>query len=491
MKNILLLFLMTVGLVWCGTAMAQDDDDVLLEYNGCILKKDGTLIVTSSCDQYNKGFNYRPEIKRVVFEDDVYAVKVLEKSSGRHFESITFGKVSGAGWGLLGDYLLAVDTVYVPWENTSYADYVDSCFFKRTLIGTEGAVRQMPLLIVPKGCVEAYKASDWSRTFAYIGDEKGDHEWPIYMRDWSLEDGKLIIKKGFQWSGEHEFWYGQPIREVEIEEGVTEIVDYAFKDLGKNGGECDNVEVNLPKGLKRIGNGAFDGSCISSIKFKEGLEIIGANAFSFCEALCSIEFKSVKEIGASAFSWCENLSGKLVLPANLETIGPYAFDHCVSLQHVVLPASTKSVEFSAFGWISCEPGSDYGQFPHVRDFRVDCYALDPPAEDMSLLYCNAELHVPAESAVKYLDSWGKIKDEGGCYAIYSLDPDEENPYTALEDVKGGKLEVSVVGGVVSVEGVDEFDVYDISGRKMPAGRPLPAGVYVVSSSKGSERVVVK
>ena len=449
--------------------------------------------MTKSCNQ-DQGFYYRPEIKRVVFEDEVCSIGMLKKLSGRHFESITFGRDSGCGWGLVGSYLLGVDTVYVPWEDTSYADVVDSCFFKRTLIGTEGAVRQMPLLIVPKGCIEVYKASDWSRTFAYIGDEKGDHEWPIYMRDWSLEDSKLIIKKGFQWSGEHEFWYGQPIREVEIEEGVTEIVDYAFKGLGKNGDKCDNVEVNLPKGLKRIGEGAFSGSCISSIKFKEGLETIGAFAFEVCESLCSVEFKSVKEIGESAFSCCVNLGGKLVLPENLETIGESAVEGCDSLRHVVLPASTKSVGRGAFEWISCEPRSFYEGFPCIRDFRVDCYALDPPAEDLSLKYCCAGLYVPAESVEKYKASgWGEKRAEGRyCYAIQSLDPDEENPYTtALEDVKGGKLEVSVRDGVVSVEGVDKFDVCDLSGRKMPVGRPLPAGVYVVSTPAGSERVVVK
>ena len=87
-------------------------------------------------------------------------------------------------------------------------------------------------------------------------------------------------------------------------------------------------------------------------------------------------------------------------------------------------------------------------------------------------------------------SWCK-KYDGGVYKLHELLFDEENPYTALEDVKGGKLEVSVREGVVSVEGVDEFDVYDISGRKMPAGRPLPAGVFVVSTPVGSESVVVR
>lgn len=96
-----------------------------------------------------------------------------------------------------------------------------------------------------------------------------------------------------------------------------------------------------------------------------------------------------------------------------------------------------------------------------------------------------DLYVPAESVEKYKAS--KWADE---FDIYALDP-EDNPYTAIKDVEGNKLNVSVRGGVISVEGVDEFDVLDISGRKMPSGRPLPAGVYLVTAGTGSEKVVVK
>lgn len=446
------------------------------------LKDDGTLFINGVTDIKRDAY-WLSKVKRVVYGDGAGNLWGREALSNCALESITLNKNMYRMYGSRSGYLLYADTVYAPWENPIE---IENNVFRRV----RGKGGEKPLLIVPRGCIEAYKASDWSRYFAYIGDEKGDHEWPIYMRDWSLKDDKLFVSKDYQWSDYYEFWTNQQISKVEIEEGVTEIGDYAFNELGKYGDKCDNVEVNLPKGLKRIGRGAFFGSCISSIKFKEGLETIGADAFYGCKSLSSIEFKSVKEIGAAAFQECENLSGKLVLPANLETIGQYAFDHCVSLQHVVLPASTKSVEYSAFGFISCVPGSDYGQFPHVRDFRVDCYALDPPAEDMSLLYCYADLYVPAESVEKYCESWGKIKQEGGCYEVHTLDI-WDNPYTALEDVKGGKLEVSVVGGVVSVEGVDKFDVCDLSGRKMPVGRPLPAGVYVVSTPAGSERVVVK
>ena len=53
------------------------------------------------------------------------------------------------------------------------------------------------------------------------------------------------------------------------------------------------------------------------------------------------------------------------------------------------------------------------------------------------------------------------------------------------------LNIEVRNGVVSVSDADNFDVYDLSGRKMPAGRQLPAGLYVVSTPAGSKKVVVE
>lgn len=329
------------------------------------------------------------------------------------------------------------------------------------------------------------------------------------MRDWSLsDDGKLFISKDFTWSDHHEVWYtleDDRLQSIELEEGVTKVGDRAFgdnaydcvlgyvhsltlpkslKEIGKYafkeiGNKCsDPFEINLPEGLSKIANEAFSGANISSVGFSNNLRSIGSLAFYKCKNLC-------KE------------TGKLILPPNIEKIKGGAFAYCQAITHVVLPASVDSVGGEAFGYIiaDMDPYNDY-QTTYLHDLRIDCYAPNPPEIDgrTTILWggvlgaiggSKGDLYVPAESVEKYKAS--KWADE---FDIYALDP-EDNPYTAIKDVEGNKLTVSVRGGMISVEGVDEFEVYDIFGRKMPAGRPLPAGVYLVTAGTGSEKVVVK
>lgn len=82
---------------------------------------------------------------------------------------------------------------------------------------------------------------------------------------------------------------------LEFPDTVIEINDYAFT------GVQNIVNVNLPK-VVSIGESAFANTPIVSVKFGDRLESIGANAFSECTRITSIDIpKSVRSIGANAF----------------------------------------------------------------------------------------------------------------------------------------------------------------------------------------------
>ena len=564
---------MTVCLAWCGMAQAQDDDRIVKRGKGWYTTTDSTVVVTADYDgkdlnPYGVSLGVAP--KRLVIDEGVTSIEnwKLRALSGRWWESVSFPKslekVSlmenwdkdchrGPDW---DDHretyvcdssrvLILADTVYAPWETPVE---IENGFFQRVCYAT-GKRRGSPLLIVPKGCIDAYKASDWSRDFAYIGDERDyydrygetvTHEWPIYYRDWYWigSQDTLFVSKNFQWSN------GPEVLEcynssccIKLEEGLKSVGAYAFEYahaltvilpqslecIGKYAFSAEYapysiLDFTIPKGVKYIGKGAFDGVSKYGAEIPEGCEFLGERAFALyrmtdvripgglkhwdfafkdCKELQRVEFsKNLKTIGVGAFQNCESLSRTktqqgvskgLVLPPNLEKIGAGAFMGCSSLEHIVLPASVDTVWNYAFQY--CMYSDDNkGDKVKLHDFRVDCYALWPPVKGWYLIGGNfkADLYVPAESVERYKAS--KWAEE---FNIYPLDPDEENPYTALEDVKSGKLKVSVRGGVVSVEGVDHFDVYDISGRKMPVGRSLPTGMYAVSTPAGSERVVVR
>ena len=110
-------------------------------------------------------------------------------------------------------------------------------------------------------------------------------------------------------------------------------------------------------------------SSVKRIVLREGLEQIGAYAFSHMPALESVSFpRSLKRIEKSAFAYCEKLQ-ELDLPEQLEFIGDYAFQSCTSLKALDLPETLSSLGSRAFQdcrglrKLSLHPISDLGVSP--------------------------------------------------------------------------------------------------------------------------------
>ena len=418
----------------------------------------------------------------------------------------------------------------------------------------------VPVLVVPKGRVEAYKNSDWRRYVMFITDSLGDDGSFDRSASLVLENAKsysvshsvvgsssvihIDVHSDYKFDGENNFFnlghselqsYGKvydPSDDVywsydkltlSFDEGITEIPD----DFGYS---SDVNSYSLPQSLQRIGGYAFeDNDKLVSITIPDNVSYIGSEVFCSCERLKNVRLpKSCKElprslfalchaldsidfptdltnIGNGAFAGCDSLfyeSGTLVLPEGVDTIGDYAFAECRHINKVVLPKSTKSVGICAFRWIGSENANvedrwNENSIMKLDSIVFDCFASDPPVirytseDDYNGVFRSkssgkARLNVPARSVEKYKNSsWA---DE---FDIYALDPalDPETSYNPVSS--RADLNIEVRNGVVSVSGADNFDVYDLSGRKMPAGRPLPAGLYVVSTPAGSQKVVVE
>ncbi len=65
----------------------------------------------------------------------------------------------------------------------------------------------------------------------------------------------------------------------------------------------------------------------------------------------------------------------------------------------------------------------------------------------------------------------------------------KNVTSALRPVYN-TLDVSVAGGSISVSGVDNFDVFDLGGRKVGKSG-LKKGLYIVRAGNATERIVIK
>ncbi len=119
--------------------------------------------------------------------------------------------------------------------------------------------------------------------------------------------------------------YKERITDIIIQEGITYIIDSAFKN-------CTNLKsVTIPTSVSVIKQSAFSG-CIQlqSINFSTGLASIEKEAFKACEMLSNVILpESIISIGESAFSDCLNLQ-EIYIPRNVTDIDAFVFKNCGS-----------------------------------------------------------------------------------------------------------------------------------------------------------------
>ena len=554
-KTVLFLLLF---IQFCATAAAQNvvgtkvfkDKQYTLSCNivdnGWRTVFHATSLRVSENNQYMPffdGFDYNLDVLRcdtLIVEEGVdnLSCDILGFNSFRIIKFPQSLKEFESSWKNLGAY-----AIFCPWQDPIP---IGDLHLNRS---------DIPVLVVPKGRVEAYKNSDWRRYVMFITDSLGDdgsfdrsaslvlENARSYSVSHSVVGSSSVIRidvhPDYKFDGENNFfdlnsngkvyapfddvYWSYDTLALSFDEGITEIPD-CFGYYGN--GQVNSY--NLPQSLQRIGSTAFvDNDKLVSITIPDNVSYIGVLAFSDCDRLKYVKLpKSCKElptclfqgcralesidfptdltyIGYEAFCECDSLfyeSGTLVLPEGVQTVDAYAFAKCRHINKVVLPKSTKSVGHEAFEWIGSENANVEDLWNNsimkLDSIVFDCFASEPPVirysgEDYNGVFRSkrsgkARLNVPARSVEKYKNSpWA---DE---FDIYALDPalDPETSYNPVSP--RADLNIEVRNGVVSVSGADSFDVYDLSGRKMPAGRPLPAGLYVVSTPAGSQKVVVE
>lgn len=136
------------------------------------------------------------------------------------------------------------------------------------------------------------------------------------------------------------------IKTVSIPEGYDRIEDGAFSNenkqsvlenvnlpngltlIGKNAFQnCNYIKsIELNEGLENIGDSAFFGTTLGTVKFPSSLKIINDCAFANCH-IYNLKFNAgLKYIGNSAFALSnEHTEEVLEIPASVIYIGPYAF----------------------------------------------------------------------------------------------------------------------------------------------------------------------
>ena len=143
-------------------------------------------------------------------------------------------------------------------------------------------------------------------------------------------------------------WYNyrESIRSIRIEEGITNVGNYAFfYDPYTN-----LTSFTLANTVTSIGNNAFRNSGLTgTITLPNSVTSIGQSAFSNCTGITKLNIAGSASIEQYAFSGCTGLTsiaGSDI--SKVTSIGNYAFQNCTGLTSVVIPSYVTSIGNYAF-----------------------------------------------------------------------------------------------------------------------------------------------
>lgn len=116
----------------------------------------------------------------------------------------------------------------------------------------------------------------------------------------------------------------------------------------QNNGETSGKLVSLDLSGANIvaGGDYYYKNSTANLEFTTTANIISEYMFDHCKLESFVFPATATAIEGGAFGSCYNLKGTLTIPDNITRIGNYAFEACVSLEHVVLPAALKQESYS-------------------------------------------------------------------------------------------------------------------------------------------------
>ena len=177
-----------------------------------------------------------------------------------------------------------------------------------------------------------------------------------------------------------------------------------------------NITIDgLSYTVTSIGNAAFTQlTNIKSVKFNEGLQEIGSDAFWYC---INAEFSdlpsTLRTIGAGAFKQCTSIK-KLVIPEGCKTIGSGAFFSSGAIQRVELPSTLDSIGSQAFqGLYDLSYIVSHIATPFDIDKSVFCRENNwTSTEGDTYTSSQATLYVPVgtKSAYQAIEGWNMFAD---------------------------------------------------------------------------------
>ena len=238
----------------------------------------------------------------------------------------------------------------------------------------------------------------------------------------------------------------------------------------------------IPSSVKIIGEAAFAGGDFSEIIIPANIDSIGPAAFYSCRNLEKVVFsENLRSIADSAFHEASLLE-YITIPDNVISIGKDAFSGCRSLIGVVIGMNVKEIGKDAFYGTSVRSLYNRNPVPQVVK------------ENLGLYY--VKLHVPNGSLDLYKNAsyWGD-------FYFYEITEDEYDE-SIVENENVVKENIIIVGtsnGIsVSSNSPATVTVYSMSGQMVYQQHlrdrldiQLQRGIYIIKAGNVTKKAYVK
>lgn len=290
--------------------------------------------------------------------------------------------------------------------------------------------------------------------------------------------------------------YGQAIKHINIEEGVTKLALNSFYNSGSSANYPNVRTLSIPSTLGApIETSYFYGCPLTSVTINSDT-IVGQASYTSGSSLQNkfgaqveeyIIGGSVRSIANFAFrNQSDDSLRTIILPEGLEAIGNWAFGYIEHLTSVSIPSTVQTIGTDAFAGCtnlrSVELGEGLmtinGQAFYMCDnlTHVNCNALTPPALNSTAFDHYDTLFVPCEAKNTYMEaeSWKNFSpilcpdDTIGGYT----EPDAPEQITMALDSSWKFIMLPTILGLqadnIVVDGEIAWAVYN--GEERAAGR---------------------
>lgn len=243
-----------------------------------------------------------------------------------------------------------------------------------------------------------------------LGGENNTHFGFIFGASNYNDNGKYVPKSlkevvitGGENIGSNAFYYCSSLTSVTIGSGVTSIGGHVFYG-------CSGLtSVSISDSVTSIDWYTFaDCSSLTSITIGSGITSIGKDAFYNCSKISEVKYNGTIEqwltisgLGSimghgSIYIGGSEITGDLVIPDSVTSIGDYAFSGCSRLVSVTIPASVTRIGNSAFNncrsltSVTFEKNTDWSvRYPSSSKI-ISVTVTDPSqnAEYLKYTYCS-------------------------------------------------------------------------------------------------------